>query len=90
MRANDSSTLVWFLQFFGRCALLHENLLNRINMKKMLVGLALLTTLSTVSMAGPFFKGKKARAKARAERVEAKKENCEKGTSSCCMKKAQA
>ncbi len=60
-------------------------------MKKVIMGLALLTTLSTVSMAGPFFKGKKARAKAKAERIEAKKENCEKmGTSSCCMKKAQA
>ncbi|WP_019990542.1 hypothetical protein [Rudanella lutea] len=56
-------------------------------MKKVWMGLALLTTLSTVAMAGPAFKGKKAKA-----RAKAKSEHCEKmGSSSCCMKKkAQA
>jgi ribosomal protein L12E/L44/L45/RPP1/RPP2 len=62
--------------------------LNTINMKKVLMGLALLTTLSAVSVAGPAVKGKKAKAKAKAAQCEVKKENCEKmGTSSCCMKK---
>lgn len=61
-------------------------------MKKVLMGLALLATLSTISIAGPAVKSKKAKAKAKAECTETKKENCEKmGSSSCCMKKkAQA
>jgi hypothetical protein len=61
-------------------------------MKKVMMGLALLATLSTVSMAGPAVKGKKAKAKAKAAQCDVKKENCEKmGTPSCCMKKkAQA
>lgn len=61
-------------------------------MKKVMMGLALLATLSTVSMAGPAVKGKKTKAKAKAAQCDVKKENCEKmGTPSCCMKKkAQA
>ena len=56
---------------------------NRI-MKKALFGLALLTTLTTVSMAGPAHKEKKAKAKA-------KSEHCDKASGhACCMKKAQA
>ncbi len=59
-------------------------------MKKVLMGLALLTTLSAVSVAGPAVKGKKAKAKAKAKaaQCDVKQENCEKAnTPSCCMKK---
>jgi hypothetical protein len=62
-------------------------------MKKVLMGLALLATLSTVSMAGPALKGKKTKAKAKAkvECTETQKASCEKtGSSHCCMKKTQA
>ncbi len=53
-------------------------------MKKALLGLALLTTLTTVSFAGEVRKEKKAKAKA-------KSSVCEKaGSHACCMKKAQA
>ncbi|MEZ0483902.1 hypothetical protein [Fibrella aquatica] len=57
-------------------------------MKNMLMGLALIATLSTVAFAGSKDKAKKEK-KAKTENCEKK---CEKGTSgpSCCMKKAQA
>lgn len=55
-------------------------------MKKALLGLALLTTLTTVSFAGEVRKEKKAKAKAKA-----KTSSCEKaGSHACCLKKAQA
>ncbi|WP_020600829.1 hypothetical protein [Spirosoma panaciterrae] len=55
-------------------------------MKKALLGLALLTTLTTVLFAGEIRKEKKAK-KAKAENCE---KSCEKGSHACCMKKAQA
>ena len=56
-------------------------------MKNILMGFALLTTLSSAAYAGDEKKAKKATAKA-----NAKTEKCEKsGTApSCCMKKTQA
>ena len=51
-------------------------------MKKALLGLALLTTLATVSIAGEVRKEKKAKNRA-------KMEHCTKGDHACCMKKVQ-
>lgn len=53
-------------------------------MKNLLMGLALVATLSSVAYAGDTTKEKKAK--------KAKDEKCEKGVGShpCCMKKAQA
>ncbi|MCX6215569.1 hypothetical protein [Spirosoma sp.] len=57
-------------------------------MKKAILGVALLTTLTTLSFAGEIRKEKKAK-KAKTENCE--KTSCEKGsTHACCMKKAQA
>ncbi|XWW46090.1 hypothetical protein JYG30_01115 [Fibrella sp. USSR17] len=57
-------------------------------MKTVLMGLALVATLSSASFAGDTSKAKKEK-KAKAEQCEKK---CEKasGGPSCCMKKAQA
>ncbi|MEZ0539043.1 hypothetical protein [Fibrella arboris] len=57
-------------------------------MKNLLMGLALVATLSSAAFAGDAVKEKKAK-KAKAENCEKK---CEKGTGgpACCMKKAQA
>ncbi|WP_375445188.1 hypothetical protein [uncultured Fibrella sp.] len=56
-------------------------------MKNLLMGLALVATLSSAAFAGDTVKEKKAR-KAKTENCEKK---CEKGAGgpSCCMKKAQ-
>lgn len=53
-------------------------------MKNLLMGLALVATLSSAAFAGDTTKAKKAK--------KAKAEKCEKGTAAhpCCMKKAQA
>lgn len=51
-------------------------------MKKALLGLALLTTLTTMSYAGDARKEKKAKAKVKTE--------CTKSGHACCMKRATA
>lgn len=57
-------------------------------MKKAILGIALLTTLTTISVAGEIRKEKKAK---KATTTNCEKTSCEKGTThACCMKKAQA
>ncbi|ADB38847.1 hypothetical protein [Spirosoma linguale] len=58
-------------------------------MKKAILGIALLTTLTTLSFAGEIRKEKKA--KKATTTMNCEKTSCEKGaTHACCMKKAQA
>ncbi|GAB3016534.1 hypothetical protein [Spirosoma pulveris] len=57
-------------------------------MKKALLGLALLTALTTVSFAGEIRKEKKTK---KVTTTNCEKTSCEKGTThTCCLKKAQA
>lgn len=57
-------------------------------MKKAILGLALLTTLTTMSFAGEVRKEKKAK---KTTATSCEKTSCDKGsTHACCMKKAQA
>ncbi|AKD56001.1 hypothetical protein [Spirosoma radiotolerans] len=60
-------------------------------MKKTILGVALLATLTTLSFAGDIRKDKKVKKAASAACDKAKSADCEKGSGhACCMKKAQA
>ncbi|GAB3947209.1 hypothetical protein GCM10028805_19030 [Spirosoma harenae] len=74
--------MAWFLHKIQNYTLLNFNLLTVPTMKKALLGLALLTSLTAVSYAVDTHKEKKVK--------KAKSSTCEKGSShACCMKKAQ-